>query len=378
MPLTPPPRRAPAPQSSTSCGRLDAPGARPRSALGPGPLQRPVEDVAAGQPEVLLEVDRGPHLDAGVAVGVAPRTSSIGSASTESSERSVAARRLRAPRLVVLRGRAGPAGAARRGSASARRWPAGRGRGSSGRSACGSRSRTAAGRGCARRPARHTPAQLAVALVDVEGAGEGGRGSTRSSRSRGSRVSSMLTLSWAPSAPARSRPGPAPAAASSWLSTVGAQAGVDVAARARAHGRRCRQVTSPSGSTETNSAPVTDRRAGRDRRLRKRVGDRAHAADRHVPVAGAAADEVVEEADVLAQGRLVEVGERADQGVGGDDAAHGVVGERHRSSSSPSGRAVRASPELVVTDEGAHVGARTAAARARSGRPAGRAVAMRP
>ncbi len=57
------------------------------------------------------------------------------------------------------------------------------------------------------------------------------------------------------------------------------------------------------------------------------VGEGAHAADGDVPGAGAAADHVVEEAAVLLERRVVRVGERADQGVRQDHAPHEVVGE---------------------------------------------------
>ena len=53
---------------------------------------------------------------------------------------------------------------------------------------------------------------------------------------------------------------------------------------------------------------------------------RAHAADRHPPLAGAVADHVVEEAAVLPQRRVVGVAEGADQRVGQQHAADGVVG----------------------------------------------------
>lgn len=59
----------------------------------------------------------------------------------------------------------------------------------------------------------------------------------------------------------------------------------------------------------------------------QRVGEGAHAADRYVPVAGAAADDVVEEAAVLLKRGVVGVGERADEGVGEDHAPDEVVGE---------------------------------------------------
>ena len=54
---------------------------------------------------------------------------------------------------------------------------------------------------------------------------------------------------------------------------------------------------------------------------------RAHAADRHVPVAVAVADHVVEEAAVLAQRRVVRARERADQPVRERDPALDVVVE---------------------------------------------------
>jgi hypothetical protein len=66
-------------------------------------------------------------------------------------------------------------------------------------------------------------------------------------------------------------------------------------------------------------------RARLARRVGEGVGERPHAADRYVPVSGAAADHVVEEAAVLLQGGVVGVGEGADEGVGEDHTAHQVV-----------------------------------------------------
>ena len=80
-------------------------------------------------------------------------------------------------------------------------------------------------------------------------------------------------------------------------------------------------------------ADAADAGAGHDlgtplgRRREQRRGDRAHAADGHLPLAGAVADQVVEEAAVLDQRGVVQVGEGADQRVGRDHAAHEVVGE---------------------------------------------------
>ena len=62
------------------------------------------------------------------------------------------------------------------------------------------------------------------------------------------------------------------------------------------------------------------------RRRGQRAADRAHAADRDVPVAGAAAQQVVQKAHVLRQRRVVGAGECADQCIGRHHAANQVVG----------------------------------------------------
>ena len=82
-----------------------------------------------------------------------------------------------------------------------------------------------------------------------------------------------------------------------------------------------------AGGDRADPGTRDDLRAGLDGRLGQGRRDGPHAADRHPPLAGPVADQVVEEAAVLDQRRVVHRGERADQGVGGDDAAHGVVGE---------------------------------------------------
>ncbi len=66
------------------------------------------------------------------------------------------------------------------------------------------------------------------------------------------------------------------------------------------------------------------------RRRGERAADRAHASDRDVPVAGAAAEQVIQEAHVLRQRRVVGAGECADQRVGRHHAAHQIVGHRVR------------------------------------------------
>jgi hypothetical protein len=58
-----------------------------------------------------------------------------------------------------------------------------------------------------------------------------------------------------------------------------------------------------------------------------RRGDRSHAADGHPPLAGAVADQVVEEAAVLDQRGVAQVRERADQRIGRHHAPDEVVGE---------------------------------------------------
>ena len=58
-----------------------------------------------------------------------------------------------------------------------------------------------------------------------------------------------------------------------------------------------------------------------------RRGDRAHAADRHPPLTGAVADQVVEEAPVLDERGVAEIRERADKRVGRHDAPDEIVAE---------------------------------------------------
>ena len=91
----------------------------------------------------------------------------------------------------------------------------------------------------------------------------------------------------------------------------------------------CQVTSAPPSSPRIALTPaeVTISAPGLGRGPGQRVGDRAHAADRHPPLAGAVADQVVEEAAVLDQRGVVQRGERADQGVGRDHPADGVVGE---------------------------------------------------
>ena len=84
------------------------------------------------------------------------------------------------------------------------------------------------------------------------------------------------------------------------------------------------------GLDRRHLAPEPQLGACRPRDPRQRLGQRAHAADRHVPVARAVADHVIEEAAVLAQQGVVEAGERPDQRVGGDDPTLEVVLEGAR------------------------------------------------
>ena len=59
----------------------------------------------------------------------------------------------------------------------------------------------------------------------------------------------------------------------------------------------------------------------------QRLGERAHPADGNVPAARAVTDHVVEEASVLTQLRVVDVGEGPDQRVGRHDPASQVAVE---------------------------------------------------
>ena len=108
--------------------------------------------------------------------------------------------------------------------------------------------------------------------------------------------------------------------------TFPARSGPAASAYRRRPPRRPRRRREPSadggdlGIHDQFRARVAGRRG-------ERAGDRAHPADGHPPLAGAVADQVVEEAAVLDQRRVVHPRERADQRVGGDHAAHGLVAE---------------------------------------------------
>ena len=146
-------------------------------------------------------------------------------------------------------------------------------------------------------------------------------GSTPASRRRGRRRSSRLTLIWAPSGVAR------PVSPSSRASSYGATPESTVVAA------RCCSTPSFTVVDLAVGGDAGDLGAGDDLRARlergppERAADGAHAADRDVPVPGAAADDVVQEAAVRRE-RLVDRGsEGADERVGQHDAAHEVVRE---------------------------------------------------
>ena len=119
-----------------------------------------------------------------------------------------------------------------------------------------------------------------------------------------------------------------------------------------------RQVTSPDGSTGQHVAtdPQVGPRTGR--RTREGRRDRAHPADRHVPLPRAAADDVVEEADVLQQVLRVHGRERPDEAVGRHHPADHVVTEvlPHQR---PQRHLGQPHPQLLVVDNGTDVVGRT-------------------
>ena len=170
----------------------------------------------------------------------------------------------------------------------------------------------------------------------------------------------MLTLSWAPSTSDSVSTGVGAGGGEQAVEHGGRAARDEVAG----HGAAAPCVT--AGPRDLAGGRVhrrdlgsgEDGRSGRDRCCRKRVRERTHAADGHVPVAGAAPDEVVEEADVLAQVGLAERGEGADEGVGGDDAAERVVRGDRLDELADGARRQRVE-EVGVTREGAHVVPRT-------------------
>ena len=96
--------------------------------------------------------------------------------------------------------------------------------------------------------------------------------------------------------------------------------------------------------------------SGAEGRIDQRPGDGSHAPERHVPLSGAPAEHVVEEAAVLAQALLGGVGKGPDQAVRQDDALHQVVGERGARPVAE-GRLEDRLPGLVVVDHRAQLGA---------------------
>ena len=122
--------------------------------------------------------------------------------------------------------------------------------------------------------------------------------------SRGSRSSRRLILSWEPSGlvagvRARRRAGSAAPTARRWPAPSRGRTVCERVAVVPGDRRR----SSPSDSMPLTPGAGDDLGAGAAGGRGERVGDRAHAADRHPPLAGAVADQVVEEAAVLDQRR---------------------------------------------------------------------------
>ena len=194
-------------------------------------------------------------------------------------------------------------------------------------------------------------------------------GLTVVSRSRGSRRSSMLTLTWAPSAAARRVRSPPPARMRA-ASTAGPTP--LSTRRPRSDGSRRRSSPRRPGEIAVTSALVR-RSAPASRAARS-----SSAVTRPMPPTGtsqspgAAADHVVEEAAVLAQARLVAAGEGADEPVGQRDAPREVAPQRGAQQFAE--RALDdVVPELVVVQARPQRRAARRAARSSSGRSATRA-----
>ena len=88
-------------------------------------------------------------------------------------------------------------------------------------------------------------------------------------------------------------------------------------------------TVAPSGSVTMPSTSQLVRivYAGFARDSLELGGHGARASDGHAPLAGAVADQVIEEAAVLDQCAVVQRSERTDQRVSGDDPANDIVGE---------------------------------------------------
>ena len=278
MPLTPPPRRAPAPHSSTRGCAVSTPQPPGLVAvLGVGPREVAVEDVAgrAGRARPRARAACAPP---GTARRRACATGSPRSARRARSRASAASPRRRAP------SRRGSREQPRRHvqAEAGQRLRAGRAQLRAEDRRVGERVAVDLARRqrrdlAARRPARRRPASCVADSLTWNVPANASRGSTAASRSRGSRESSMLSLSWAPS---------------------GGRLGLRLAEQPGEHGRRDvgehvpgrRPSRRPSGPRRRGRSRSPRRRSGSPRRPRsaapgERVGERAHPADRHVPVA---------------------------------------------------------------------------------------------
>ncbi len=129
----------------------------------------------------------------------------------------------------------------------------------------------------------------------------------------------MLTLSCEPRAPSAAPARQHRAAERAPGAHVGEHVPGGDAARRRAHlGLDPVAWRRPRPRRGSAAPPARPTRVGRA------LGQRAHPTDGHVPAAGSVADQVIEEATVLPQQRVVRGRERADRAIGERDAAYQV------------------------------------------------------
>ena len=254
MPLTPPPRRAPAPHSSTLRVRgLDAPARRPRP--------RPRRTATRGRGGRCCR--RAGRARPRGRAACAPRCTARRPACARGSPRSARRARASSERSVAVDGRAPwrprVAANSRAGMCRPKQRQRLRARGPQlgpedrrvGQRVAVDLARRQRRDAPGGRPARRRPASCARRSLTWNVPANASRGSTCASRSRGSRASSMLTLSWAPS---------------------GGGSGGRLAEQAREHGaaRRWRARARRRGARRP-SQRTSARRVGRSRSPRRRA-----------------------------------------------------------------------------------------------------------
>ena len=286
-----------------------------------------MEDVAARQAELGLEVDRRARLDARPPVGVTPRAveDRLGEDAVQRGQR-----RPKRPRARALGvGREEPRREVQREAGQGLR-ARGLQLGPEDRRIGQRVAVDLAWHRVGQRPAggpRVRGVKLRIALVDVEGAEEGVRGIDGGVAQSREPREQQVDLELCALRRRRTIRLQAAQAIERRRRDVGQNVLAHRDALAAARVAPAHRHAVGGGLDRDDLGAAAQLGAGAARGRLQRAGHRAHPAHRHVPIAGAVADHVVEEAAVLAQVGVVRAGEGPDERVGQGDAAQHVVGK---------------------------------------------------